>query len=155
MGGLPDEERYSHLLVFDPKRLRLIGMAMVYVQSLDGHFNGRKCLIIRALNTRAIDGISINPVSFVDAIFHVAVQIAQTNGLAAVLYPRSSTYFSNQHEIERSVRQAGLTKDARTITTKSHNGRLFYCEEFGSRSGGIDELYVSWQQEQVTLAYAA
>lgn len=148
-----DEERYLHLLIFDPKRLRLLGMAMIYVQPIDAHFEGRQCLIVRALNTRAIDGVTINATSFIDAVFCVAAQIARANGLAAVLYPRSSTYFSNQHEIERSMRSANFTKDSRKIGAKARE-RLFYCEEFGAKNGAVDELYVSWNDESAELVCA-
>jgi len=45
-----EEARHSHLLMFDPRSKRLVGMAMLYVQSIPGYAAAKQCLVIRAVN---------------------------------------------------------------------------------------------------------
>lgn len=135
------EKRHSHLLIFDHGRQRLIGMAMVYFQSIPGFFGGETCVVVRAVNTRAIEGIQLESTSFIDEVMRVAIKIGQDNGFAAVLFPQSSTHFSNQRELERAVEKAAATRKARPISSPHP---IFYCRANGANDGAVSTLFVAW-----------
>jgi hypothetical protein len=139
--GMWSEQRHSHLLIFDEERQRLIGMAMLYIQPIPGFFRGQACLVVRALNTRPIDDVQLEPVSVIDEVMRIAIKIAQDNGLASVLFPQSSTYFSNQRDIERAVDMANTTRRAQRL---SATHPIFYCRGHGAQDGAVHALFMVW-----------
>lgn len=145
------EERHSHLVVFDDASKTLVGMAMIYMQPIPGHFGGKQCLVIRAINLRSPDAIQVDARSAIDEIMRVAIHIARQNEYAAVLFPKSSTYFSNQPFVDNALSDACSTTKAKAISlsrsafdpSRAARG-IFWCKEQGSSDGAVSELFTVW-----------
>ena len=145
------ETRHSHLVVFDEGRRALVGMAMVYIQPIEGYHDGKDCLIIRAINLGSPDNIELEAVTAIDEIMRIAIDIAKKNGYAAVLFPRNSTYFSNQSFVDKASYKASTTSRAPEISARRlafdyapGQGALFWCKEKGSNDGAVGQLYAAW-----------
>jgi hypothetical protein len=145
------EERHSHLVVFDEGSRSLVGMAMVYIQPIAEQFGGKPCMVIRAINVLSPDEIQVDACSAIDEIMRIAIDIAKKNGYAAVLFPRASTYFSNQTYVDRASFEAGSCRNATKISSpsfafhgSSKAGALFWCKEQGATDGAVTELFVAW-----------
>lgn len=155
------EERHAHLLAFDAKGKRLVGMAMLYLQSVPALAMERKSLIVRAINPTDEAMAMHDPQSIVDAYFEVCRQIAVDNDLACVAFPPSAGqhFVSNRGEIEQAVtdrlrKQGGHTsKHPIEVVHATQGGRirsepespqaLFDAYEVGK--GSVDTLYVVWR----------
>ena len=99
-----NEERHSHLVVFDPVKRRLVGMAMLYVEDVAAIATDRQTLVIRAMNPMIAVATEHEPASMVDSFLAVAIEIARTNGLAAVAVPGGDAHqLSNVKAVESAV----------------------------------------------------
>lgn len=155
------EERHAHMVVFDPVQRRLVGMAMVYFESIPALHPTKRCLIIRAINP-INEMLATHTVhSIVNAFFDVAVAIAQENELVAVLFPSPDGMhlLSNQSTVEKYFKKRLIDRaepyrpvesGANAAHWRTKPGRLdarFYAYEQGQQP--VSELYVIWQQDQI------
>lgn len=137
------ELRHSHLLIFDPRRKRLVGMAMLYVQSIPGYADNGRCLVIRAVNVGTVGLRKFDPVSVLDETKRIAIEIARANGLEAILFPQGSTHFSNQDDIVKALHKSQFGKHARPLTLQ---GGVFYCREHGRQRDAFQKLQLAWER---------
>lgn len=154
------EARHSHMLVFDDARKSLVGMAMVYVQPIEGYYGGKQCLVIRAINIRSPDDIQLDAGTAIDEIMRVATDIARKNGYSAVLFPRDSTFFSNQSFVVKASHQARSTSKAQSISSGRSayafapaSRTLFWCKTQGASDGAVGELFTAWTSGSDTVEH--
>ncbi|MDR6412193.1 UNVERIFIED_ORG: hypothetical protein ABIC62_005731 [Burkholderia sp. 1595] len=169
------EDRHSHLVVFDQVSKRFVGMAMLYVQRFPAIDRNRKTLVMRAINPTEQATATHDPGSIVEAFRNVAIQIAETNDLAAVAFPSDAGqhFLSNRPSILSKIKERyanaaknvsspswryGLAEDATEKPTTPYRLRLgdqdrFYGYEEGQ--GAVDELYIVWQAGPVRGSSAA
>ena len=146
------EERHSHLVVFDHHSKRAVGMAMLYVQPIPREFNGRPCLVMRAINLTEPAISAFDTASVVESFMRTAIDIAQANHLACVALATESTYLSNQTELERAIHAsdymhaANKVGDARDRSSQGYwsQNALFHAKEEGMSDGAVYTLYVVW-----------
>jgi hypothetical protein len=144
-----EERRHSHLLIFDPKHNRLVGMAMLYIQPIPGFAKNKQCLVIRAINMRAWGHMTFEPVSVLDEIMRISVAIAHANNLAAILYPLDATHFSNQNDILKACSKSTMGKSTKCW---SSSGEVFYCRELGKNSDAVRKLHVAWTADNEAVS---
>jgi len=149
------EHRHAHLVVFDPLTQTLSGFAMIYREIVADLDPTRCCLIIRAINPSSAMMANHDAASIVDAFFMVAIEIAQTHGLAGVAFPSDGgqDFLSNRDDIQKDIK-GRFIKNARQVpdfasrrtghpagTPKSVRHE-FYAYEHGQ--GSVQTLYVIW-----------
>ena len=158
-----NEDRHSHLVVFDPVKRRLAGMAMLYVQNIPAIDASRPTLIIRALNPINAWVSEHEPTSMVDAFLEVAFTIARENDLAAVALPGNDGHMlSNVSALELDLRDRYVTKSVASrhrFQQPSSDGKLSPPWEFQTRfdcyaqgHGQVSSLHVLWISDQAELA---
>lgn len=147
------EERHSHLVVFDRHSKRAVGMAMLYVQPIPRKFNGRPCLVMRAINLTESAMPAFDAASVAEEFIRVAIEISQANQLACVALVTESTFLSNQTELERAIHAsdymyaANKVGDARDRSSQSYwsQNALFHAKEEGMSDGAVYTLHVVWE----------
>lgn len=110
------EARHAHLTVFDLQQQRLVGMALVNIEVVAAIHPERKSLVIRAINPMEDMLATHTEASIVESCLDVAIQIADRNGLAAVLLPwhNGAHLLSNLRPIEKHLEKYYLNK-AQTV----------------------------------------
>jgi hypothetical protein len=158
------EERQSHLVVFDPLTMRLVGMAMLYVERIKAIDPHRATLVMRAINTVEDTDVRYDAESVVQSFLEVAQHFALDNNMAAVAFPSDDSgqhFMSNRDDIYRHVEKVqadasqrrspsrhDITRDASGFPAPPYSvglgGReVFYGYEHGE--GAVNTLYVMWQ----------
>lgn len=148
--ALWDEDRHCHLVVFDHTAKRLVGMAMLYFQTLPGYFRGQRCLIFRAINLTSAALSSFDRLSVVTEFVRITEMIGRENQVAAVLFPNEATLLTNQPEIQRKVAEFPPLARARKIGIEDRQAKqaLFYAFEHGRQDGAVQWLQVLWQRNE-------
>lgn len=154
-----EEERQTHLLVFDPLGRRLVGMAMLYVQVIPQIDPQRPSLVIRAINPIEEVFSAFETRSIVDSFFSAAQQIAEDNRLACVAFPALSGahLMSNRSLIEDDIKQRYVGHATSRLDVAQTNQKLspkalqrietkFYAYEHGEEA--VDALYVVWRPDE-------
>ena len=154
------ERRNAHLLVFAPDQKRLVGMALLYFERFPTLDANRDTLVIRAINPMADALGSYGVPSIVDSYFDVAIQIARSNGLAAVAFPSpmGMHLMSNHQTVENDIRdrfmkraQSSFAWDVekpsqRWLGQPRKVEGTFYAYESGQTL--VNDLYAIWHLEE-------
>ena len=153
-----NEARHSHLVVFDPVKRRLAGMAMLYVQPVVQIDDQRQTLIIRAINPRDTLASKHDVASIVDSFLAIAIDIAKANGLAAVALPGDDSHLlSNVHAVERHLCERYARDNTgippRSVLEGSQEGKLMRpwlvhapFDGYEEGQGQVSSLHVIWRQ---------
>lgn len=150
------ERRNAHLLVFAPDQKRLVGMALLYFERVPALDANRDALVIRAINPMADALASYGVTSIVDSYFDVAIQIAHSNGLAAVVFPSpmGMHLMSNYQAVENDIRDRfmkgacsffsrdGERSSPRWLVQPRKVEAKFYAYESGQTL--VSDLYAIW-----------
>jgi hypothetical protein len=148
-----EEDRYSHLVVFDPVSKRLTGMAMLYIQRIPEVDRSRDSLIVRGMNLRKDMDQRFNEHSVVDAILGVCKEIAVDNSLACVAIPEDNGQhlLSNSDAIAKAINSRLLGN--RNLARRSALHRswqpadpvaVFHAYETGNKQGAVTSLVLVW-----------
>lgn len=141
------EKRQVHLLVFDTNVRILVGMAMLYFETITALDPIRPSLVIRAINPTDEMLASHTEESIVQSFFDVAIAIAKDNNIQCVAIPSPSGMhlMSNRGVIENRIKdmcqpnQRNGMKQARFQPVSAR----FYAFEQGREL--VDTLYVVWR----------
>lgn len=150
------ERRNAHLLVFAPDQKRLVGMALLYFERVPALDANRDALVIRAINPMADALASYGVTSIVDSYFDVAIQIARSNGLAAVAFPSpmGMHLMSNHQAVENDIRDRFMKRAHSFFARNFEKSSLpwlgqprkvetkFYAYESGQTQ--VNDLYAIW-----------
>lgn len=138
--GMWHESRHAHLLVFSEIEKRLLGMALLYFQTIPEIDRHRNTLIIRALNPTHDALTSHDERSIIESFFDVAQQIASRNDCVAVAfpYPHGMHLMSNHAAIE-SVIEEHFMPEAEEVLAN------FHAYTSDSTHEMVDRLFVTWR----------
>lgn len=153
-----NEARHSHLVIFDPVKRRLAGMAMLYVQLVAQIDDQRRTLIIRAINPTDTLTSKHDVASIVDSFLAIAIDIAKANDLAAVALPGDDSHLlSNVYPIERHLCERYVRSNTvfppRSLLEGSEDGTLMPpwlvhapFDGYAKGRGQVSSLHVIWRQ---------
>ncbi|SDU40569.1 MULTISPECIES: hypothetical protein [Pseudomonas fluorescens group] len=153
-----NEPRHAHLVVFDPKQRRLVGMALVYFEPIAALHPTRNCLIIRAINPMDDMLATHSTASIVDAFFDVAIQVAYDNGLAAVAFPAhcGAHLLSNLRPVEKDIEKRYIKPSVTPLYRRSDETVTENPTEWRSKPREVRGEFYAYErgQMQVNTLYA-
>jgi hypothetical protein len=154
------ESRHAHLIVFDQKRRRLAGMALVNIEIVPAIHPKNESLVIRAINPMDDMLATHTKESIAESFLDVAILIAKANNLAAVAMPwhNGAHLLSNKCAIEKYLKNRYLKKSEQYYSSYRESARRkpyavdgqFYAYESGQEL--VSKLYVIWHWEETEIA---
>lgn len=153
-----DESRHAHLVVFDPKQRRLVGMALIYFEAIAALHPTRNCLIIRAINPMEDMLATHTTVSIVDAFFNVAIQIATDNDLAAVAFPAhcGAHLLSNLRSVEKDIEKRYIKPSVTLPFRRADDSVMENPAEWRAKPREVGGEFYAYErgQQKVNTLYA-